>query len=248
MKNQVRQKRHTQSGSIFFWIFFMVILFAALSYALTQGFRGGGAKLTTEEAQLGASEVMSYGQTVRDGLKTLLINGVPLRSVSFEMATSKFANGTAYLLENDYCDNDRCKVFKTAGGNIKETHFPHLAITPSWWNPTWDMPGNSTFEMFDINGLGTSAPELVMKIVRVKPDICKIFNKMAGLDDAIYGEDQTGNSSYVYGWDTDDPLNATDALQYGYAEQALARKMFFCIGDTSAPEDGGDLIFVLQVR
>lgn len=226
----------------------MVMLFGALSFALTQGFRGGSSSLTREQARIGASEILDYGQSVRDGVKALRISGIALRDVSFEMTTARLTDGTPIAYENNYCTDDRCKVFKPSGGNIKEAQFYHLAVKPTWWQDSWDKPGSSFMEMFDINGIGTPLSDLVLKVQRVKPDICKAINKLAGLNEEIYHEDQTGNASHVYAWNTQDALDATNSLQYGYATSALASKTFFCIGDPPNPQDGGDVIFLLQAR
>lgn len=226
----------------------MVMLFGALSFALTQGMRGGSSSLTREQASIGASEILDYGQSVRDGVKTLRINGIPLRDVSFEMETARLADGSPITYNNNYCLIDTCKVFKPSGGNIKEAQFYHLAVTPPWWQDSWDKPGSAFMEMFDINGIGTPLSDLVLKVQRVKPDICKAINTLAGLDNVIYNEDQTGNASHVYAWNTQDALDATDSQQYGYATSALASKTFFCIGDPPNPQDGGDVIFLLQAR
>lgn len=99
-----------QTGSALLWILIGVALFAALGFAVTRGMRGGGEGIiATEVARTRATDIVQYGNSLRDAVQALRIEGVAPAGISFE---------TALLVgyANTACTEAACKVFDTGGG------------------------------------------------------------------------------------------------------------------------------------
>jgi len=110
-KNQ-GQSYHSEQGGIIVWIMVMVALFAALSYAVSQGSRSGTQSISSEQANLAATEILDYAAAVRRVVQELQINGCADTEISFQ------ANGNSgYVNPNAPSDNS-CHVFHPSGGGI----------------------------------------------------------------------------------------------------------------------------------
>ena len=68
----MRKARRPQGGNILFLILLAVVLFAALSYAVTSGMRGGGNSASKESLQ---SQVAALQNTVM-GVRSSLLRGI----------------------------------------------------------------------------------------------------------------------------------------------------------------------------
>lgn len=110
--------RNAQSGSIFIWIFVMIALFGALSYAMLQGSRGGAGTLTTEQNRLAAQEMIQFGTKVREAVHGLRIDGCKESELSFENSD----------LDGDYSNpysptDNHCHIFDAAGAKLSIPQF-----------------------------------------------------------------------------------------------------------------------------
>ncbi len=113
MTNQEFQRKN-QSGSILIWIFIGIVLFAALSFVMSQGFRSGEGQVSGSKADLAASEIITYANTVRDAVKHLQINGCNLYGgISFYHTA--FQTPSIYTMAGV---PDTCNVFSPSGGGI----------------------------------------------------------------------------------------------------------------------------------
>ncbi len=106
-------KMHCQRGNILFLILLAVVLFAALSYAVTSSTRGGGKDVGDEKAQSIASALLQYASLAEQTVSRLkLTNGCSDTQLSFENGTV-----TGYANANAPADK-RCHVFDPAGGGM----------------------------------------------------------------------------------------------------------------------------------
>jgi hypothetical protein len=105
-------RRAFEGGSVVVWILVAIILFAALSLAVTRGMRGGGeGKIAQDMARARAVDVLQYGASLRGALQALKVEGVSADRISFE---SPLLSGYA----NAACTDESCRVFGAGGGGI----------------------------------------------------------------------------------------------------------------------------------
>lgn len=101
---------HSERGAVFIYILMAVALFAALSYAVSRGNRGGSSALTDEQAKLAAQEIIEYGNTVANAVQKLRLRGCSDTEISFEH-NGAFVNGGAP-------GDNSCHVFNLNGGGL----------------------------------------------------------------------------------------------------------------------------------
>jgi hypothetical protein len=104
--------RH-QHGNVLFLILIAVILFAALSYAVTQSNKGGGSDARKEKSSLAGNQILNYANSVNAAVMALRISrGCDDTQISFENPiVSGYENANAPL-------DKRCHVFDPAGGGL----------------------------------------------------------------------------------------------------------------------------------
>lgn len=156
-------------GGVLVIILVAVALFAALSFAMTQGMRGGSGQLTEQQAKLAASELVEYSNQVHQAVKSLLIKGCLDTQISFESA----ATGIEYHNPNAPLDHS-CDVFHSNGGGLKHMEVPPRYTTT---NRLWTFYGDSR-----VTDIGTIENDLMMSAASLKQEICLEMNKMYGID------------------------------------------------------------------
>ena len=90
----------------------LIILFAALGYALSEGTRTGEQNLSDYNAELAAAEVLTYARSIKDAVKTMQIDGCDNTEISFQTALL-----SGYSNPNSPTDNS-CHVFHPNGGGL----------------------------------------------------------------------------------------------------------------------------------
>lgn len=170
MKNQARRERHSQSGSIFFWIFFMVIMFAALSFALTQGFRSGSATVDKENEKLTAQEIVEYFNQVKAQFNSLVIGGCTPLEISFDSDAYVRYNGAAVNAPPPSSPPE-CAMFDTSGG-IAALAFGKYGSDDYLGSGTNPLPGSLNVRYADVENLGTGEHDLVMALTGMDLKVC----------------------------------------------------------------------------
>lgn len=102
-----------ETGSVLFLILIAVVLFTALSYAVTQTTRGGGIEPSDEKAELLAGEIMNYVTALQTAITRLQVsNGCEDTEISFE-------NPVVAGYTNPNAPPDKsCHVFDPEGAGI----------------------------------------------------------------------------------------------------------------------------------
>ncbi len=172
-----------QRGNILFLILLAVVLFAALSYAVTQGTRGGGNNAAAEKMQSAASEWIQYATLLQNTINRLMLtNDCKDTDISFENNTvTTYVNASAPA---------RCKLFDPAGGGL-----PFKTIPSDWLNTSYagsyDYGYFGVYDQTSITNLGTNpissgsvgaGIDLVMLIPYLNDNFCLAINKMAGVN------------------------------------------------------------------
>ncbi len=173
--NQQRRAR----GNILFLILLAVVLFAALSYAVTESLRNGGKDSTSERAQSQASELANYFTQIDTAVqRMMMIDNVKDYQLNFFYGgSSNFVMGSN---DNPNCTESRCRVFDPAGGNVSGKKINGIYSS--------DTGSNRQLRIFylSIPNVGTNLPDIVAAIYKARPRLCEAVNQQAGLPGIVY--------------------------------------------------------------
>lgn len=138
-------RRRSEKGNILFLILLAVVLFAALSYAVTQSLRGGGQGASNETNLVSSASLTSYPVGVRAAILRMTVGGTDVTTLRFD-PPSVFAIGiTTSALQ-------ALNVFHPSGGGAVFSLIPSNALVTPSTTASWVF--NSLNE---INGIGTSS-------------------------------------------------------------------------------------------
>ena len=119
-------KTNPQAGNILFLILLAVVLFAALSYAVTQSTNGGVKDASPEKLSAQVSEIMNQTAAMDLAITRLRSRGCSDTQISFQ------SSAVTTFPHNDYSntnapDDKSCNVFDQAGAGLnplKSTFVP----------------------------------------------------------------------------------------------------------------------------
>lgn len=177
--------RSAQRGNILFLILLAVVLFAALSYAVTQSTRGGGNDVSAEKAQANAARYLQFTTLLENITQRMMMSGVKESEIAFSANPYQLVID-AYACKNDNpnCATNSCKVFNPAGGGASPLLFEDIAYTPSSWTTSGNTtmrPGHLGVRQGAIAGVGTSAPDLLILIAGIDSTTCNLINQKMGI-------------------------------------------------------------------
>lgn len=167
-----------QRGNILFLILLAVVLFAALSYAVTSGMRGGGNNASKESAQSAGSAVLQYMTLVRAEVQRLiLVNGCTTDNLDWRSSKFVRINGGPIDFAGPITSKAGCAVFSDAGGPVTPQTFEqyqeagfldYYAVNNinNW------RPGHFAFRWASRINEGTSASDVVMVVSGLRYDVC----------------------------------------------------------------------------
>lgn len=203
----------SERGNILFLILLAVVLFAALSYAVTRSTQGGGKNASSESAAAGASAIVNYLTLVRNEVERMrLVNGCAFENFEWRNAAYYFNNGTTTLpAPAATVAQDGCAVFQSRGGPIAPQTFDRYlnkTDTPSAGNIK---PGHFMFVWMNMAEAGTDANDFAMWTDYIDTAVClKILQS--------YVPDRTaiGNDNFNYSTSRSTVMNtANDMLGDG---------------------------------
>ncbi|HNQ91340.1 MAG TPA: hypothetical protein PKI93_00240 [Alphaproteobacteria bacterium] len=153
----------SERGSALIFVLIAVVLFAALTYAISRG--GDSARnLSQEKIRLTASEIIDTGNRVSETVSRLKLRGASETEISFEY------NGN-YI--NAGCATDTCKVFAFDGGGLDWETPPASSNSGEDWGFTGDLA---------ITNVGTASADLVMILPNISRDICHRINVLLNIE------------------------------------------------------------------
>lgn len=159
-----QNNRPAERGNVLIYILIAIVLFAALSYSVSQMMRGGSATGIGEEtSKLHATEVFNYGRIIRQAVQSLKIsNGCQDSEISFETeALPGYVNGT----------NTSCQIFHRDGGDVNYFR-TNQRISVS----DWVFTGAN-----NVAGVGTTEPDLVAILPNITLTACNAINAETGI-------------------------------------------------------------------
>lgn len=190
------RRARRQRGNILFLILLAVVLFAALSYAVTQSMRGGGKDSSDEKNQLAASAILNQITLWRGSYERLRVSG-DVRQIQFN-TSARSATGTCYE------------------GSVATTSCPTIglfndpALTKPHSEKDWfaDAYKAFTYHFVWINAqvtrdgtanFGTSKADIFIQLQYVTPELCRAINKLTQRQDAIFPSNgTTGRQGRMY--------------------------------------------------
>jgi len=165
----------SEKGNILFLILLAVILFAALSYAVTQSLQGGGSNASSESNLVKSAAVTAYPVGVRAAILRMIVGGTDVTTLNFD-PPSVFS-------DSDYSTADAALgVFHPSGGGAVFSYIPSDTLaTPSstdrwYFNYDFEVPGVGTSTTGSANG-----NDLIAFAPGLKQAVCEKINTELGL-------------------------------------------------------------------
>lgn len=224
-------------GNALFLVMIAVVLFAALTFAVTRG-GGSGTGMTKEKASVAASEVLSYAKTVEQTIQRMMtVYGVGEQSIDPGHSETTYAGVTnTDYAGNSNCTATNCRLFTDKSGPVVVNRFANYVGTrPVTWLDTANVLPQLNLWMVDVNGVGTSAPDIALRITGLSEAVCKAINRQAGFSDSVDPEEVGGSGAdRIY---TPSNMNTATTLQIGYTNTAFKGATSFCthIGNATDP-------------
>ncbi len=234
--------RRSENGNALFLILIAVTLFGALSYAVTHSTRDGPLHMNREQQMLEASRILNFSINVKVAVQRMLLSGVRETDISF-------ANNNVYMLgngtyncwnTNPNCTSTACQVFHTAGGGIVPEDFPAAGYKPPSWTNTVQNPGSVSLRVGGIADVGSSAPELMLMVDYITPEICNAINAKLGITTNYNGTSTTSEPAMTtrpgnFGG-CGNPANYSNTNIFGNVATIFKGKEAFCApSDASYP-------------
>lgn len=173
-------KHKTTRGNILFLILLAVVLFAALSYAVTSSMRGGGRDASSEAVSAKASEILNYfAELSTVTQRMMLINNVKDYELNF-YSQNPYA-GVVGNYDNVNCATDTCRVFSPNGGGASNKKLMNYQ-REGGAGP----PGVGRIFLMSVPGAGTDLPDIIFTYYAVKMELCKEINRRMGHADLLF--------------------------------------------------------------
>lgn len=197
----MRQER----GNILFLILLAVILFAALSYAVTSSMRGGGNNAGKESVQVQASSILNLLDQISVAtMRMTLTGGIKPENISFAY-NYKAYDGTVTLggFNNSSCIPNDCRMFHPAGGGVSPVTFEtYTPSAPTGITTGSTMPGYYQILMIQFPYAGTALNDVVIRVVYLMPEICdEIAARLSLPTDSVINGTYL-SASNTANWDT----------------------------------------------
>lgn len=177
-------------GSIFVYILIAVALFGMLAFVFTRSMKHSTGQLTERQAQMAATEILSYGKLVAGTYDKLRLKGCSEKQISFHHDT----DGDGDVDDDDFFKNTQapidksCHMFDPDGGNLAPQE-PQESWLGNFENPSIHdsyLPFSSKYYyscVAKIEEVGEAMKADCMTVVfALKKEICVSINKMAGIE------------------------------------------------------------------
>ncbi len=232
----MKNKSH-ERGSIVFYILLGCALFAALTYAVNQTIRvnngvGGGIG-DAEKLSLTATEIKQYMESLKMQVAQMTTgNGISESSLDFRNDVYKLENGNNNTGNvNSNCTDSSCQIFTPYNPNgLRAMIFDNAADTTPQSSATLPKNGHGQVKQISINGVGSSAPDLVFIIHGIKADLCNYYNHQDGITTTY--DSSTTLTSIGESGTTSVPAPFTGAFNtsndFGNGATAFTGKKTFC--------------------
>lgn len=173
--------RSSQRGNILFLILLAVVLFAALSYAVTSSMRGGGKDAGSENASAIAAQMMNIFVNTSVGLERfLMMNNLTIEKIDMFKA-GEMAPGHG---DTSSCTDPSCNLFDPAGGGVNVPILPASVISKKDISACTQASGGRIVPgilIASVRGIGSDLPDIFLWYCGVRADVCEEINVKNGL-------------------------------------------------------------------
>ena len=176
------RRNDSQKGSIFFYILLGIVLFSALAFTVSRGFRGQSVNaLTDRKAELVATSILDYAQEVRYAVDLLRRRGCSETQFNFNPPSENY-----YTNPNSPVDGS-CDVFGVSGGNVLSQDALDMGALDQAMTGWAAGPDNWYISSYAlaISGVGPTSiqrADLVMWTWYVNDKVCMAINKILGIE------------------------------------------------------------------
>ncbi len=171
----LQTRRQNEKGNILFLILLAVVLFAALSYAVTQSMRGGGGNAGSETNLVNSAVLSQYPVGLRAAILRMIVDGTDVTTLNFD-PPSVFSTMTA--------GEQALAVFHPDGGGASFGYIPTDALLTPSSTARWVFTRN--FGIEDIGATATGSGDVGKDIIAIAPGvsaaICAKINNELGVD------------------------------------------------------------------
>jgi hypothetical protein len=150
--------KDTERGNALFLILIAVVLFAALSFAITQSNRSTGSSAGEDTNTVSGSNVTQYASAVRTGITRMLVRGHALEDLLFDMPG-----------ETAYDANVARQAFHPQGGAI--------VFQDPDTNLVAEGGGKWVFFFAEVKDMATDAADAVAVLTNVRRGVCQQINR-----------------------------------------------------------------------
>ncbi len=148
----------SQSGNVLFYILLCIALFAALGYAFSRN-RIGSDGISDQKAQLYASEIINYGNLIRETVVKMKLRGCNDSQFNFYNPLYTNINSNPLNAVNSTSPSDgSCDLYGANGGKITTYIIPDEALGPGDTAPGSFKPGHFAFRIGQFALVGTDGP------------------------------------------------------------------------------------------
>lgn len=176
MKQQVNRRnyRQTESGNALWFILLAVALLGALTAAVTRSSDTAEQSGDIERYRINASNMMRHSASVEAAVQNMLMRGLGENRISFD---NTYTSGATYTNPNCPAPETECLVYHGAGGGVNYKQLPS-ALFDAIHNgqatfTEWEFSGSN-----NVDGVGTSAPDLVMFTGYLERNLCRQINAL----------------------------------------------------------------------
>ena len=228
-------KNSSQKGSVFFYILLGIVLFSALAFTVSRGFRGQSINMVSaRQVDLAISEMLDYSQVVENAVSRLRRSGCSENDISFY--SDLFVNPSHYNNATSPVDKS-CDIFDGNGAAI------------SWQAPPQIIQDIGSVEYLisgalQISGVGSdssgSIDQEMSLITIVSQEICLAINNKLGIVNPsgnVPGTGQSINANYTV------PSTNWQAIGWGFINNqtiGIAGKAIELYGQSAGCYKGSD--------
>lgn len=170
---------NTNKGNALFLILIAIVLFAALSYAVTRSGRGGGS-IDKEKRILEAASLIEYANSIEKAISRLqLINGCKYWEISFETDQIIAWAQPGFVNPNAPADKS-CHIFDPNGGNVPMRHDETGVLPIFRGNSVIQVCGAGTTGWYDG---GQAHNDMVLYFPKLSKEMCLEINDKLGIPD-----------------------------------------------------------------